>query len=512
VRLPFPERLPLWPVFFSSVALCVIQQTEGTTLLFSLCSFAFIMIATLAFNVAGGMTRPAGGFIFGYAVLAVIVGLVYKALVGERGQSNLLQPERTLEVFVGGIFSMLVAAYVARRLALKQSLFEKFSHRLDPELGRSATSCLILGGAFISYTYYVAKPPAPGSLLSLLSIFAGFPALALVLGVTAQIRKSGGTRSINLTVILAGSIIFFTGLIGFSKEALFTPVVCWLIAAAAQRYKVSILHIGGLVLFASFSLYYLVPYSQYGRNFNNPANSFRQKVETSAILLSNLGLVRKLFYQTATEVISDSAGNHYYDKPAGLFDRLQMITPDDAIVDLTENGVVFGFLPTIVDIENLVPHLLWRDKPAANFGNIYAHELGILAEDDDSTGISFSPSGDAYHQGKWIGVLVLLPALLVVLFWTSNSIVGDPRKCPVGLVTLVIFSHLAPEGGIGGIIGSSWWGSVQYIAVFFFVTYLLPPTINLLQGPLRHGIDQNVVIAPKHRRPLRVRTVENTVE
>ena len=88
--------------------LCVTQVIEGTPLTFSLMSLAFILIATVAFNVAGGFARPSVSYIFFYAVIAVIVGLTYKALLGEPADSNLSAPQTTMLVYVGGIFGMLL--------------------------------------------------------------------------------------------------------------------------------------------------------------------------------------------------------------------------------------------------------------------------------------------------------------------------------------------------------------------------------------------------------------------
>jgi len=95
VRIPFPKRLPLDRVALFAAALFAIQQFEGTALYFSVGCTAFILIAALAFNVGGGMTRIAGVYVFFYATLDVIVGLCYKAYLGEPAQSNLLEPTRT---------------------------------------------------------------------------------------------------------------------------------------------------------------------------------------------------------------------------------------------------------------------------------------------------------------------------------------------------------------------------------------------------------------------------------
>ncbi len=55
-----------------------------------------------------------------------------------------------------------------------------------------------------------------------------------------------------------------------------------------------------------------------------------------------------------------------------------------------------------------MPHFLLHNKPNIGFGNIYSHELGgMIAEDDSTTGISFSPSGEGFHIARWTGVLIV---------------------------------------------------------------------------------------------------------
>ena len=106
-----------------------------------------------------------------------------------------------------------------------------------------------------------------GSILSALGQLNQFLPMAMILGVIYQIRKSGGTSSMNLIVLVSGSAIFAGGLISFSKQGMFTPMSCWLIAAASQRYKALSTQVIGFILTATFMVYFLVPYSQYGRSF-----------------------------------------------------------------------------------------------------------------------------------------------------------------------------------------------------------------------------------------------------
>src|SRR5882757_1559742 len=122
MRLPFPERIPLPVAFVAATILAGLQQIQQTNVYFTLYSFLFIVIATLAFNTAGGFTRPSGSYVFFYAVLGLIVGIVYKAYLGEPGDSNLRAPILTMQVFTGGITAMFFAVIVSRRISRKRPL------------------------------------------------------------------------------------------------------------------------------------------------------------------------------------------------------------------------------------------------------------------------------------------------------------------------------------------------------------------------------------------------------
>ncbi len=110
MRLPFPERVPLKIVFWFAAILCAIQLSQKTNPAFALGCFFFILVAGLTFNVAGGFRRPSGAYVFFYAMLTVIVGIVWKAFLGEPADSNLSVPLLTISVYVVGICMMLVSS------------------------------------------------------------------------------------------------------------------------------------------------------------------------------------------------------------------------------------------------------------------------------------------------------------------------------------------------------------------------------------------------------------------
>lgn len=477
MRIPFPERVPMDRVAIFAVVLFVIQSLEGTALYFSAGCVAFLMIAALAFNVAGGLTRASGAYIFFYSVLVVIVGICYKAFLGEPGQSNLLDPRTDIEVYVGGITAMLVAVFLSRRFSRRVGLLQNVLK--DSGMYRASVGCIVFGivGGFIISLLGESAARLNSAFTQLNQLIP----LGIIIGVMYEIRRSGGTRSVNLPVALAAAYGFiFYGLLSFSKQGMLTPFYCWLLPVCALRFQLSRLQIVSTILGVFIIFHYLVPYSQYGRRFLGDAQSFSQRVDLTTRLIEHPAEIRK-------GIEEDPGGAGYFNKPQGFWDRLQFISVDDGLINITDQGKVFGLLPIPATLLNAIPHIFWPNKPAYNFGNAYAHEIGGMAEDDFSTGISFSPTAEAYHMAKWVGVLVVAPIIWLVLFVLLDSLVGDLRLTPWGLLVLAQLSHIAPEGALSGLIGLMTYGSETYIFCAFFAAWVAPYFALAVLGPDRRA-------------------------
>ena len=458
--------------------LVVLQQVQGTTMFFSGCSFVFMLIAGLAVNAGGGLTRPSGSYAFFYAVLGVIVGLFYKAFLGEPGQTNLLQPRLTMMVYVAGMFTMYLTLLASRRFTRKTAFLENLLN--DRTLPKATIGSLVVGTVLTLLTNLVTR--VPGSFLSALFQINRFPELTMILGVTYAIRRSGGRSSVNLPVLLASMVTFFVGgILSFSKQGMFTPFACWLLAAGAQSYRINRAQVVGGGLALLFMTTYLVPYSQYGRT--QTSGTIGGNISVSLGLLSNLGTVRQIYKQQ--EAASVSEGDRgYFNTPQGLADRLQMIFVDDALVNATEQGAPLGIYPILTDFENLVPHVFWPDKPSFLWGNIYAHEAGLpLQEEDESTGVSFSPTAEAYHTLKWVGILVLAPVIWFMTFVLFDSLCGDVRRSPWALMMTVAFAHVAPEGMLGSLIYLLGFGTFGIVFTALTSAYVLPLIGAVAAGP-----------------------------
>jgi len=476
MRLPFPDHIPIVPVFYFAVTLCAIQQFQGTNSTFSLCAFFYIICAALAFNVVGGFTRPSGAYICFNAVLSVILGLCVKAYLNEPADSNLQSPVLTMCVYLAGMCMMLVAAMLSRKVTTKRAILGKML--TDAKMQTATVGSLFTGFALAIGGLFIQG--GNGTVFSALSQLNKFLPMALILGVLNTARRSGGSRSINLPVLISASFMFAVGVLNFSKESMFTPVAAWLLAAASQRLSLSRQQIVALCVCVFILFHYLVPYSQYGRTYKDEGGELN--VQTSLNLITHLGYVREQYLATSSDAYVDRVVG-WFNTPQGLFDRLEMVAMDDALVDHTKQFGTIGILPVIESFENLVPHFLWPGKPNLLSGNLFAHEVGVLGDEDESTGVSFSSPIVAYHLIGWPGVFLLAPFLWFLLFTVFDSLCGDVRKAPWGLLAMVLFAHAAPEGDINATIYAIFYGAIGIIFAAVTGAYVMPFIGTFLIGP-----------------------------
>ena len=494
MRLPFPERIPIDRVAIFAVVLFVIQQFEGTALYFSAGCVAFILIATLAFNTAGGLTRASGAYIFFFSTLVVIVGVCYKAFLGEPAQSNLTDPRGDIEVYVAGITGMYLAALISRRLTRKTGLLQGLLQ--DSEMYRSSAGCIafgIMGGTALALLGQTGQQ-LETAFLQLNQLIP----LGMIVGAGYEIRRSGGTRSVNLPVLVGGLYFFlFYGILNFSKQGTFSPLFCWLVPVCALRYRLSNLQMASCLVGVFIMFHYLAPYSQYGRSLIDSSMTTSQKLDVSVRLLEHPEKTRQAYFESAQEIKGLDA---YYNTSQGFWDRLQFISADDALNNITDQGSVFGLRPLLFALYNAVPHIIWPNKPTMNAGYTYAHEISgqAIDADDPGIGIAFSATAEAYHMDQWRGVLLIAPLVWLLFFVVFDSLLGDLRTTPWGLLALVMISHTAPEGGLTGVIYLLSFGIEILLFCALFAKWVAPFVALAVLGPERKPLPSPVT--PIHSR------------
>jgi hypothetical protein len=455
---------------------------QGTAFYFSAGCVAFILIAAFAFNAAGGLTRSSGAYVFFYSLLVVIVGLCYKAYLGEPADSNLLVPQTDILAYVGSITAMFGAVLVSRRLSRRSGLMQNLLK--ESAMYRASVGCIVFGIVGVSIIALLGEEGARIS-TAYNQINQLLP-LGIIIGVMYQIRHTYGARSSNLPVVFSIIYVFIIyGLFSFSKAGLLLPLVCWVLPVCALRYRLTSLQMGSCMFALFIIFHYLTPYADYGRNFRGEAQTFSQKIDLSARLLEHPDQTRQKYLDST---VGDSGG--YYNTPQGFWGRLQFISVDDGLIHLTDHGHVFGLWPIKATFLNAIPHFIWPNKPDIRLGNNYMHEINgqPLNEGDTSTGISFSATGEAYHWAKWVGVLIAAPLIWLLLFVVLDSLIGDIRTSPWGLLVLAMLSHTAPEGMLSGAIAFLTFGVEAIIFCALFATFVAPFFATAVLGPERRTI------------------------
>lgn len=492
MRIPYPTRIsPVHSATFAAT-LCVIQLVEGTPVYFSACTFLFIFLATLAFNAAGGLSRPSGAYVFFNALLTVIFGLVLKAFLGEAADTNLFAPQTTMLVYVVGMASMYVAVVAARRITPNKSVLGGIGS--PDKWGAASIGCMFLGLTISLWTsFFPDDQNGSSGLLSILRQLNHFTDLGIILATMHTIRSSGGRRlwSLPLIVVALSEMLLF-GIGGSSKQAFFTPPLCIVVAAAVSRYNFSFRQLAIAALGCGIAFVYIVPEIQLGKGIDVDMSG---KLNLAVEYFTNTGRggAEKAVHELVPYEELNDFELHYYNEPQGFADRLEMLAIDDALIDVTNKGNFFGIYPTEFAFINIIPHFIWPGKPTYEFGNMYWHEIGYShykqgGQNDTTTGISISPSADAYHEAGWYGVLLLAPAMWFGAFFLLDWLCGDVRRAPWGLVAIVLTAHVAPEGMLAGVAGLMTFGVLGISIVSLLAAYVMPIVALLIFGPGRAKI------------------------
>ena len=500
MRLPFPERLRWKNVLVYALVLFVGMLATGTDVRFAALVVVFALLFCGAVNRGGGLYYPSGAYIFFNGVLICLLGVTYKTFfLFEAGESNLRSPIATMLVYCGGMAGMWAAVWFSKRLTPKRGFL---SGLVSIEtMKQSAIGCLIAGSFLILSITGVQKG---GSLGAALAETNRFPQFAIMLGTIYEVHASKGKRAWNWIVLVQGVILFGYGVVNTSKEGMFLGPVTWLISAIAARYDFKPRLLIGIGIFSFLMVYYMVPYSQYVRNFRDHDLSQAANRATTLEYIFRLGEVRQL-YLDENAAADYFSGPHFYNSNQGLLDRLAAIGMDDALVDRTEQGFVFGLYPVYHGIINTVPTFIWPGKPGFATGNTYGREISVLAADDTTTGISFSPEADAYHEAKWLGIFVVMPLICFVYFLANDAFVGSARDSPWPLLLIVLASHIAPEGGLDSMLLQVVEGSIGIMFMAFFIRYVMPLAIRLATGGektvVRRTMDFRLGSKPLNRAP-----------
>lgn len=468
MKLTLPTHFSMRYVGSFALAMLALELAEGTPLVLALLAQSFVMVSAVAFNVAGGLVYPSGAFVFFNAMLSLILGMVVKAVLGEPLNSNLIAPEQTLLAYLAGMVFILIAVFFTAKLRSKQGLLEKLDagRRVD-QIG---IGCILIA----YFTPYLL----PSSLQGTFSQFNnGFVYLSILLPVYQRTKQTDGKTSFHYVALIGWLYLTYTyGIAGLSKQGLFGPSVAWVVAAVAAGYRTTLTRLALLAATAIFAVTILTPFSQIARNYRGEANQaeiawqlLQHPLETRARYNEDLRLSYVVGY-----------GYHWFDQPQGLLDRLTMVPVDDALVWSTDH-VRPGSPDALWSyVLNMVPRYLYPNKPNLLWGNVYAHDIGLIGEEDETTGISFTLYADGYHTAGWLGVTLILGIMIFAMCYVCDSVSGSIAKTQWGLVYVLYFTHAAAEGMLGMTTYAISTTSVALISAALISTYFAPVLGNLV--------------------------------
>ena len=464
-------------VYSFAIAMLGLELVEGTSVLVAMMAQAFVVIAAMGFNIAGGMMYPSGAFIFFNALLSLIVGVVVKTALGEPLDSNLRSPERTMLVYLAGMVFLMIAAYLSARFRSRKGLLQNVL--VGTRLDQISIGCILI--AF--WTPYVLPAEVQGTFSQFNTAFVY---LAILLPVYETTKDTDGQSSFNTYSLIAW--LYLTGVYGlyaFSKQGLFGPSAAWILSAAAAGYRISFRKLMVLVGVGIAAALLLTPYSQIGRNY-------RGQEDTSTIvihLLLHPLETRALYDEQTKEIYSTGFGYHWFDQPVGLVDRLTTVPIDDALIYSTDHYRTGSPAALWSYVLNIIPKYLYPGKPALGWGNLYAHDIGLLGEGDDTTGISFTPYADGYHTAGWLGDTVVLCAMFFFMFVVCDSVAGSLSKSQWGLVYLLYFTHAGAEGMLGVTMYAPTVTTLSLIGAAYISTRVAPliGSVVTLGRPLRRA-------------------------
>ena len=498
MRIRLPSSIPVAKAFLFSAVLALVELVEGTSPMYALMVFLFFIMSVFAFNVARGFTRPSGAYIFFFSTLAVGVGTVYKALLGQAADTHLQAPLLTISVYTATSGLLLIAAFLTRKIATTVDGVAGILHVPQLNLRTSAMGCFVMVELIdLSFSIF---PGGSGSILHAIALVNYFLPLGILLGTVAAVQDSHGARSTSLMTLAAMGYSTYTGMLAFSKQGMFTAFLCWVLGVAWAGYRLRTRHMVAIFAFCVAAVQFMVPLANVGR-VDVITGSPQERVR----ILTKYAANPSLLSQTNESRINAYAGADYwyYGKPEGILDRLTMLPNDAQLINFTTQGHFFGYMPILVYFQNWVPHFIDPHKleGVTIGGNRYAHEMGQLADEDSTTGISYSPAAEAYHLDGWRAVLLLQPCVFLLLFVTADAVCGDLRAQPWGLLPLLLFAHIAPEGLLGGPITYVWLGNVGTIFCIVISGYVTPVFGGLLRGRERVPVWRANIALPRNESP-----------
>ena len=121
--------------------------------------------------------------------------------------------------------------------------------------------------------------------------------------------------------------------------------------------------------------------------------------------------------------------------------------------------------PIFLQIEGLIPHFSGPKSPIIDSANSMPMKWAWLGDDDITTGVSFSPVGEAFRVGRWMGIFLVAPVIWSIALYPLRFALRRYSRNVRGVCPGASSSYVAPTGlsaasftcwGLEPPVSSSW--------------------------------------------------------
>jgi hypothetical protein len=284
-------------------------------------------------------------------------------------------------------------------------------------------------------------------------------------------------------------VSFVFGVLYASKEGMFAPFLYLALAACAFKFTIRGVHLIlflGVALVATFIFY---PFGQLARN-EVRGFGFKDTIkESGRFMAGHFGSLDGFQEMLSAEANAPPEQDYYnyYRKPLGLLERMSLIKMADLLTAATLREGTSGWETVTHGFKMMVPRAIYPQKPVWNTGEILAQKVGMLAEDDESTQVSFGFIADAFSAFGWWGAVIIPFLLCLGFFLVYKYLLGALRQSIWGIFFAAQLQHAFTEATIASMTLTILYTPLMYVALHLAVNWAVRSEVarSILRGPLK---------------------------
>ena len=472
-----PSRIPAPGILGFALLLLMLQFASGTDHLFAYLIFVVVLLSGWVFNLLGGLTTVSGVAVTAMVLKFVILSQIAKLIVWQPADHNLEVPQITAGVFAVGLLGICLAAWLAAKAGIRRYLFH---HPMEMPWLRSM-AIVVFGVGLLATVGSIALGGGEegglrvGGIAGVLRQFSFCLGFSVVVTTACVVLESQGQRCLGWFNGLPLLFSFLSGLLYASKQGMFEPFLYLLMTLWAFGFRLRPRHLvaGGCISLIAVMLLY--PFAQQARNEVRGLGFKQTVMEMTSLLRRDFGSWEGYAELRDREEASgdDFKDYRYFDVSSSFLERLSLIKMVDLLVSATLRNGPGGSETVTHGFKMLLPRFLYPQKPVWNTGQILGHRAGMLADDDESTQISFGFIADAFGAYGWAGAFWIPFCIALAFFLMFRALLGPVAGNVWSVFFATQFQHSFTEATIASMVLEILYRPMIYLVIHLGLLGLL---------------------------------------